>query len=159
VLTKKSLLLSFFIGTIALGQERDHWYLFRMEINAGRSSEIGLGAGAFWSFSTLEIPPCDAFGFTAGAAALLNKKETVPVFRLGAGANWGIVCGRVRYNLYKPSHGNSVSSINPQVGVTWLSIINLYVGYDQPLFKRTLPGVGGINASLCMNVPSYCFSR
>jgi len=153
----KSIPLVCIMATAAFCQHREHWYLFRVEINAtDRSKEIGGGAGVFWSFKELDDPPCDAYGVTAGITALLDKKETIPGALLGIGVTWGVLCARARYILYKPAKSSAVSVINPQIGLTYLSIVNLYVGYNKPFFNRTINGLGEINVSFCMNVPTYC---
>jgi hypothetical protein len=153
---KKVVALCMVVVAIALGEERTRWYTLHFELNTGNTSEFGIGSGVFWSRQKMDIPPCDAFGFSAGAALLINKTETIPVVRIDAGANWNFFCFSLRYSRYFSSVSGDVSSLNPQIGVTWMSIVNMYVGYDKPLFNRTLPGLGGINMSVSMNVPTYC---
>jgi hypothetical protein len=157
---KKSILLVGIMVSAALCQLREHWYLFRVEINAtNRTEEIGCGAGIFWSFKELDEPPCNAFGVTTGINAIINKDGNIPSVRIGTNARWGVFCARIRYGLYKPRETSVVSVVNPQIGLSFQSIVSLYVGYNQMLFKRTLPGLGGMNISICMNMPSYCLKE
>jgi hypothetical protein len=154
---RKSLLLIGILVSAVFCQLREQWYLFRVEVNAtSHSEEIGGSAGIFWNLKELDQPPCDAFGVTAGITALLGYKETIPGARFGISANRGLLCARARYILYKSAKSSAVSVINPQIGLTYLSIVSLYVGYNKPLFNRTVPGLGEINVSFCMGMPTYC---
>jgi hypothetical protein len=144
---KNSLLLVCFITGMACCQMREHWYLFRVEVNAtGQSDEIGCGAGLLWSLKELDEPPCDAFGVGAGIAALNNAIEYIPCARVGATVRWGFLCTRIRYSLYKPKETDAVSVINPQIGLSYQSIVSLFAGYNQSLFRRSIKG---LEKSIC----------
>ena len=149
---EKSLLFLAVLTSFAFCQER--WYPFRLEVDAGQSREVEMGTGVWWSYSE-EVFRHDAYGPTIGIAALLNNTGIIPGVRLGAEANWKVVCSRVQYSLYKPSNQSVVPVINPQIGLTWASIINIYLGYNKALFNRSVPGLGNINVSFCMCLPSY----
>lgn len=145
------------MATAAFCQLREHWFLYRVEINAtSHSEEIGGGTGVFWTLQELDEPPCDAYGVTAEITALLDEKGTIPGARIGIGAMWGFLCTRARYVLYKPANRSAVSVFNPQIGLTYFSIVNLYVGYNKRLFGRALPELGNFNVSLCIGLPSFC---
>jgi hypothetical protein len=153
---RKAIIILFALATIAMSQDR--WYPIRLEYANNGTEEIGMGSGIWWSKHADQIP-LDAFGPTIALKAIVEGQNIRPGVQLGLEANALFLCARMQYGVYQTNGSSTMSLVNPQVGLTWLSLINFYVGYNKQVSGVTDREINEVNMSLCVNLPSYFFGN
>ena len=151
---KNSVLFVFFFAVIAFGSER--WYPMRVEYSNNGCNAIGVSSGIWWSLHE-DVIPIDAYGPTMGFKALVNGNELWPGMQVGFEANALFLCARMLCNAYWMNSSSYITQVNPQVGLTWLSIVNVYVGYSKKISGTSAANFNEVNMAFCVNLPSYFF--
>jgi hypothetical protein len=142
--------------TIALCSGGERWYPIRFEYSPGSLSAVGVSSGMWWSLHENGIP-VDAYGPTAGLMAYRSGNDLFPGVQFGLEANYWYVCARTVCGICKGRNNSTIALINPQAGVTWYSIANLYAGYSKVLAAPGGVAADEVNVSFCLNLPSYFF--
>ena len=134
----------------------DRWIPLRIEYANSGQDEIGVSSGVWWSLHE-DVLPIDAYGPTVALKALVNGNEVCPGMQLGFEANALFLCARMQCNAYRFNNNTYIALLNPQVGITWISLVNFYVGYNKKVSGTNSTNVNEVNMALCVNLPSYFF--
>jgi len=152
----RMLLFVFAAFSFSSAQESS-WFPIRVEYSNNGSDEYGVSSGVWWS-SDNDGMPKDAIGPVFGLKAKAEQGTYIPGLNAGVEANKYFLCARVLCNLYKPADGQTIWLLNPQIGLTYLTFINLYLGYNKAVYGGWNSSISRYNMSLCLNMPSYLFA-
>lgn len=144
------------IVSLAFGMEP--WVPFRLEYSSSTQHEMGFTTGLWWTKNEDQIP-LDAYGPIVGVKALMNDGHMIPGLNAGLEANAYFLCARMQCGVYLHESREFTTMVNPQIGLTWLSLVNMYVGYNKRVAGVSAPDMDEVNLSFCVNLPSYFFKN